>query len=332
MSPRPLFVLFVASAACAVGILACSSDDDDTSPAKDAGSDATTAKLDSGTSPLADAGPILDAAPSADAAVDAGRVFSTDPTTFFGASRCADSGTLFCDGFESSFDASAYSQAVSTGDTLAVDTSQFARGSSSLHVLLNGPGEAELVLKSIFPVVDDRYFGRVFVRFHQVPRAPATYAHWTFAAATGTGQAGETRLSSQFETSGKSLGNLFSVGTDTGSEDGGTGDWTNNDKDPGPDGSAPEVIPVDQWLCIEWMNDGTADRTDFWWDGVDHPSLQTYVNVPGRAKDAGYYLPTYTQAWIGLAVYGETGQPTDQQYEAWFDEMAYDTQRIGCSN
>lgn len=65
---------------------------------------------------------------------------------------------------------------------------------------------------------------------------------------------------------------------------------------------------------------------------VDHPSLQTYVDVPGRAKDPGYELPTYTQAWIGLQIYGETGQPTVQQYEAWFDDLAYDTARVGCSN
>jgi hypothetical protein len=159
-----------------------------------------------------------------------------------------------------------------------------------------------------------------------------TYAHWTFAAGSGTGAAGETRLSSQLESQADGgVGDLFSVGTDTTSVDGGTGDWTNNDKDPGPDsgaGGGPEVIPVDQWLCIEWMNDGGNDQTRFWWDGVEHPSLATSKTMHGGNQAIPYLLPDYDQAWIGLAEY----QTSTLTFEAWFDEIAYDTQRIGCSN
>ena len=88
-----------------------------------------------------------------------------------------------------------------------------------------------------------------------------------------------------------------------------------------------EAIPLDQWLCVEWMNDGGNDLTRFWWDGVEHPSLSTSKTVHGidgkipDDKDLPYILPTYGQTAADKIT-----------FEAWLDEIAYDTQRIGCSN
>jgi hypothetical protein len=335
--------------ATAALVVACSSSDDDGGGGK---TDAAAAKDSSVTSPpsdasVADASPSADSASPADAAVDAtpadaGRVYSTDRSTFFGDSRCSATGALFCDGFEeAALDAGDWSLSSYGGGTpVTLSTAQAARGTGSIHVMLTGSGSSHLTLKKIFPVPADLYFGRVFVRFHQLPRPPMTYSHWTFAAGSGTGAAGETRLSSQYH---PGEGNLFSVGTDTGDEDGGTGDWTNDDKDPGPDSGADggvEAIPVDQWICVEWMNDGGNDLTRFWWDGVEHPSLSTSKTVHGidgkipDDKDLPYILPMYNQAWIGFDEYSDAGQTGADKitFEAWLDEIAYDTQRIGCSN
>ncbi len=42
----------------------------------------------------------------------------------------------------------------------------------------------------------------------------------------------------------------------------------------------------------------------------------------------------YNQAWIGFDEYSDAGQTEADKitFEAWLDEIAYDTQRIGCSN
>src|SRR6188508_855769 len=58
--------------------------------------------------------------------------FSTDRAFFFGDSRCAIAGVLFCDGFEGA----AVDRGVWDGaDDIVVESAQHARGSSALHVV-----------------------------------------------------------------------------------------------------------------------------------------------------------------------------------------------------
>ena len=324
-------------------VVACGNSDDD-----DSGKTGADAGKDSSIGPSADAAadsaPLADSAPgdasASDAGGDGGRVYSTDPATFFGDSRCASAGVLFCDGFEESVldSGTGGDWAITSGGggtPITLDETQAARGTGSIHVLMVAAGSSRLTLQKIFPVTGDRYFGRVFAKFHQIPRPPMTYAHWTIAAGSGTGVAGETRVSSEFN----GVRDVFSVGTDNRTDGGyATGDWTNDDKDPGPDSGpdgGPEPIPVDQWVCLEWMNDGTAEQTRFWWDGVEHPSLATSETVHGGNQDIMYILPQYTQAWIGLDEYSDAGSKATKDaitFELWLDEIAYDTERIGCSN
>jgi hypothetical protein len=144
-----------------------------------------------------------------------------------------------------------------------------------------------------------------------------TYAHWTFAAATGTNVAGEIRLSGQLQ-NGK---NLFGVGTDNQTATG-TGDWTNSDKDPA---NAPAAVPTKQWLCIEWAHKGDTNETRFFWDAVEHPSLYTSSTKHG-GNAMPYLLPQFTALWVGWQEY----QTSTQKFEMWIDEIAIDDQRIGC--
>ena len=263
---------------------------------------------------------------AAGAGGDPGRDFSPDRTKFFGASRCASSGLDLCEDFESgTLDTKLWSI---RGKTPVIDGGQKARGGKALHIHVksdltmgNGYVASGISESKTFPATSNRYYGRMFVYFQSlpVPQGMFTFSHWTFAGGSGTGVTGEMRLSG-FLQNGK---NRFGVGTDSGNDPMGTGDWTTLDDD--PKGNA-KAVPTGDWQCIEWMNDGEHNETRFWWDAVEHPSMHTTSTVHGGNAGVPYVLPQFTKAWVGFEVYQGGGE----DYEAWIDEVAIDKERIGC--
>jgi hypothetical protein len=295
------------------------------SSAKDASVDVGPS-VDSGTqlpqagdSGLSD-GPTNDAVADASAIADSsdgGRDFSNNRALFFGDSRCTQAGVQLCEDFESGAIDSGTWQI--SGTTPVVDGVQHARGSKALHIKLNGNGLSYIKETKTFPEPSNTYFGRTFVYFNSLPGPPMTYAHWTFIAAAGTGVSGEIRVSGQLQ---NSL-NLFGVGTDNRVDPMGTGDWTNSDSDPA---GMPKPVPVQQWLCIEWMHKGDTNETRFWWDATEHPSLSTSSSKHGGTQSYPYVLPQFTNVWVGWQEY----QTSSETFELWIDEIAIDKTRIGC--
>lgn len=256
---------------------------------------------------------VRDARPPRDAG-DAGRPFGTHRSDFFGPSRCAAANVELCEDFESG--------AIDTGTwevtgNPSVDGAQAARGRKALHVLIDGNGAEYIREKKTFPEPNDTYWGRIFVYFAKLPDAPMTYAHWTFIAASGTGVDGEIRVSGQLQNGG----NSFGVGTDNRSQPTGTGDWTISDQDPGD-----KPVPLNEWLCVEWMHSGSIDETRLFVDGVEHPSLHTTPARSGSTTGQPYLLPEFTNVWVGWQEY----QSSTETFELWIDEVAIDASRIGC--
>jgi hypothetical protein len=247
-----------------------------------------------------------------------GRDLTPNKAAFFGASRCPQAGVKLCEDFESGIlDATTWTV---TGVKPVIDGVQHARGAKALHVTVNGNGPSYIRETKSFPAPQNTYWGRIFVWFDSLP-SPAsafTYAHWTFAAATGTVVPGEIRLSGQLQ-NGK---NLFGVGTDNRTATG-SGDWTTSDEDPM---NAPLAVPTKQWLCIEWLHKGDTNETRFFWDAVEHPSLYTTSTKNGATTGNPYLLPTFDALWVGWDEY----QATTEKFEMWIDEIAVDPQRIGC--
>lgn len=265
----------------------------------------------SGTSGGTDAG--KDASPDG----GGGRDYSANKAAFFGASRCAASGLILCDDFESgTLDKTTWSV---VGTAPVIDGVQHARGTKALHITMNGNGASYIKETKTFPAAKNTYWGRVFVWFDSLPIAPMPYAHWTFGAATGTGVQGEIRLSGQLQNGA----NHFGVGTDSGQSATGTGDWTNSDKDPG---NAPLAVPTKQWLCIEWLHKGDTNETKFYWDAVEHASLATTTTKHGGNAANPFVLPQFTALWVGWQEY----QASTEKFEMWLDEVAVDSTRIGC--
>ncbi len=271
--------------------------------------------VDAGPSSLGDASPRDSAAPTGDGA-PSGRDFSTDRTQFFGSSRCAQAGVQLCEDFETGvLNKTIWSV---EGTAPVVDGLEHARGNSALHITQPGNGLSYIKETKTFPEMNDTYWGRIFVFFKSLPDTPLTYAHWTFIAASGTGVSGEIRVSGQLQNGG----NFFGVGTDNRVDDAGTGDWTNSDRDPP---NAPVAVPLNQWLCIEWLHKGDTNETRFYWDGVEHPSLSTSATMHGGNANP-FLLPQFTNVWIGWQEY----QTTTESFELWIDEIAIDSARIGC--
>lgn len=245
--------------------------------------------------------------------------FSTNRDDFFGASQCRNSTFALCEDFESgSLDTATWK---ARGAAPVIETTRAARGKYSAHFHTDDNGLSYITQTKTFPAPSDRYFARVFVWFDALPTAP-DWAHWTLSGAQAGSDtdAAEIRIGGQWDTNDGV--ELFGVGTDRGA----TGDWTNLDAD--PDGK-PKAVPARTWVCLEWMFDGTADETQFWWDGVEHPSLATSSSNHGGSSDP-FILPQFDSMWVGWWLY----QPgtTPPSFDVWIDEVAVDYQRIGCNH
>ncbi len=249
------------------------------------------------------------------------RDLSTDRTTFFGATRCAQAHVQLCEDFESgTLDTATWTTL--GGPKPVIDGVKAARGSKALHFTIMGNGQSAIRESKTFPATNNTYFGRAFVYFASLPTPMTgfTYSHWTMIAATGSQVSGEIRVSGQMQ-NGMSY---WGVGTDNRVDVDGTGDWTNSDKDPN---GKPLAVPTGQWLCVEWMHKGDTNETRFWWDGIEHPSLYTKPSTPhGGNPTEPYILPQFKNVWLGWAEY----QPTTEPFELWLDEIAIDKDRIGC--
>lgn len=72
------------------------------------------------------------------------------------------------------------------------------------------------------------------------------------------------------------------------------------------------------WQCIEWFYDQPSQQGGLWIDGAPLPI------VPGANHAAE--IPVFTSLGVGMANYQSAGAG----FTVWFDELAYDAERIGC--
>lgn len=245
-----------------------------------------------------------------------GRDYGAEREEFFGDSRCEGAGLLLCDGFEGgTIDSALWVVDKSASNVVELTTEHAARGSQSVHIrAANGWGF--LKNTSVFPVPNNDYYGRMFLRVARY--STVAWAHWTIGEATGVGDGSKIRIGGQYDTSiGK---NRWGVGTDGGP----TGDWTTRTQDPN---GMPEEPPVNEWTCVEWLHKGSTNETRFYVDGVEHPSLYTTATQHGGAdKTKTYELPMMNTLVLGWQQY----QSDPVAFDVWIDEVALDSERIGC--
>lgn len=247
---------------------------------------------------------------------------STDPgsggsTGSGGASAagCTEGSLLLCDDFEgTSIDTTLWSVQTNNQNVVELSTEFAARGSQSVHIhTANGFGY--LKNTSAFPVPNNDYFGRMFVRMARY--STVDWAHWTLAEAAGTGDGSVIRVGGQYVTD--QTKNRYGVGSDGGP----TGDWTLHDTDPN---GSPLEPAVGEWVCLEWEHKGSANETRLYIGGELHPSLSTTTSDHGGTAGTNYVLPTMSSLWFGFYQY----QSDPEAFDLWIDGVAIDDERIGC--
>jgi hypothetical protein len=218
---------------------------------------------------------------------------------------CANHNYQLCIDFESGIDTATW-----TGGTAgAIVTTEFAHGTHSYRLYSDQAGVAKggRLLSTKVGTIKNQVWARFYIHFK--PGAPG--GHGNIVAAYDQG------------------GNWYEMGYQF---DGMMGVWH------GGGGELPlRSMPliVDQWYCIETYFDGAAAVMPKWWiDGTE----AAYYNPGGGPKvaattqfmrlEAGFT----PYAGLGLKMPDGKGDQTETRVltDLWIDDIAFDTQRIGC--
>lgn len=221
----------------------------------------------------------------------------------------------FCESFEDVAPGAAPNPAVWTrnANDVVVATGRAARGTQSLHV---GPltGGSHYIRESkSFEATGPVFYGRMFLwveRFPvESPQPPTTVYHWDFFEASGRPEGGGfvVRMGGHNRASGELFLRLNIE----------------------PHSALPETglfdrnfpMKAKRWYCVEWFLDGPNSEARFWYDGVERTDLHWKKTKPE------YVFPAFRSMNFGW--YEHQGAKTP--FEVYIDEIALDTQRIGCT-
>jgi hypothetical protein len=210
---------------------------------------------------------------------------------------CAGKNYQLCIDFESGLDT-----AVWTGNAKGIDTTDFAHGGHSFHAYPGGAFLKTTKMGTIKNVV----WGRFYV--HMKPGAPG----------------GHGEIVGVYDTSG----DWYEIGWQF---NGILGNWHGLGGEK-PLRSMPYI--VDKWYCIEFLFDGAAGVMPQWW--IDGSEAQYYMAVPAakgpRMETQFTHLEVGMTSFAGLGLnqqpYGNSNPPV--MTDLWIDDVAFDTQRIGC--
>jgi hypothetical protein len=243
-----------------------------------------------------------------------GRTYSADRTTFFGPSRC--DGFVFCESFETT-DPGSLASGLTLGGygtrTVGVVEDIAARGARSLRFEIPAQGAVAAWLTLPAPNgLGAAHFGRVFSRISSP--APEEFVHFDLFAGTGPygGHSNEVRWASTGTGVGTAAGNwsfIYNVqplGDGAGAEFGTEGDRSAHPR-------------VEDWMCLEWSFDETEQVARFFVDGLPIE----YLHIDDERAE----IPVFATLATGFAKYQTTGA-----FVVHLDEIAFDSERIGCNN
>lgn len=243
-----------------------------------------------------------------DASTDA-RVVAAGDGGLGGPSLCSLGKYIICEDFEATAEG-----AVPAGWTkhgaATVTSDQAARGRHSLKVAAAAAGERRIDADA--SKLGSGHWGRIFYRV-EVP-VPTVFVHSTMVALQGVGPTRgdeEVRVVDTVKDANGKHQFLYNVqpnGAEFGK--GSPYNWTFDGK----------------WHCAEWHIDAPTQSYHFYYDGAEVTSI-AIDNGPGKYD--GTDIPTsFSQVRVGWNNY----QSAPPGFVAWIDEVALDTNRIGCGN
>jgi hypothetical protein len=200
---------------------------------------------------------------------------------------------------------------------VTIDGTQHRSGTKAVKLTTSG-GEnpdfyqlAYISLENIFPIANNAFYGRMMF---YVTKAANDGVHWTMIE--GEGAASSQGISNaQVRYGGQKEQRLMANYDSTGKK---SDCWQH---------SATQM-PEAKWACMEWYFDGATNTQKFWLDGKAIDDL-TVVGEGEDCIDQGtggkWLYPTFARVNLGWGSYVK-----DDPREAWIDDVAISTAKIGC--
>ncbi len=220
-----------------------------------------------------------------------------------GPSRCGSAGVLLCEDFESGSVASPWGLRVDTGAAAVFDGTRTCRGAMSLHLTTPALSSSQQIASYLFEEAQapsSTFYLRAFVYApSQAWPDPSNTMLQAFQTVTPFEDA------SYIVEPGGVTRNVTTCGTFARSS------------------PSPAAFPADRWVCLEWEIVSATTATGAmhtWIDGALESSAEL-TNVITQSS------PPLDAVAIGLDYQPTT---TSSQVDLWIDEIAIDTNRIGC--
>ena len=228
-------------------------------------------------------------------------------------SQCESAGLAICEGFEDADDGAFPAGWGARGDewgegVIGVASDDARRGLKALKVDGGNNGQHFMDYKGPLGELASHHYGRVFLKVAVPAPWPADgVLHADFIEGLGPGPKGGTHNVrwGVVEFTSMMMSWIYNVQPSNG--------------DPEFAESTPaEYTWTGEWQCIEWFYDEPSQSGSLWIDDVLLP------NTPGQSHAAE--IPVFSSLGVGLANYQAAGAG----FTVWFDELAYDPERIGC--
>ncbi|MBC8133923.1 MAG: hypothetical protein H7X95_13140, partial [Deltaproteobacteria bacterium] len=243
-----------------------------------------------------------------------------------GNSLCAGAGFIVCEGFETTAAGTNVAPAgwsrTGSVDVIA-DAANVYRGSRSLRINAapNGPRRITKTGPEI-TALGGRHWGRIFFKVQTpAPRPTGGVIHSSIvsgmamspvAGVPGTGE-NEIRVVDTVENTAGRYQFLYNV-----QRQGVTNEFGNN---------PPYNYTYDgQWHCVEWSVDFATQNYHLYYDGTEATQVAV-TNGAGNFNNSE--LP---MVWKSISAGWYNYQSAGVGFVAWIDEIALDTNRIGCGN
>jgi len=233
-----------------------------------------------------------------------------------GSGDCA--GALICDDFESytGMPAGPWKVTKTSFGTVSIDGTQHRSGTKAVKFTTSGGSGSDfyqlayISAEKIFPVANNAFYGRMMF---YVTKAANDGVHWTNIEGEGPAAQGITNALVRYggQQQQRLMANYDTVGKASDC-------WQHS----------ATKIPEAKWMCMEWYFDGATNTQKFWLDGQSIADLTVTDYGEGCLKqDTGekWIYPSFTRLNLGWGSYVK-----DDPREAWIDDVAIDTKKIGC--
>lgn len=238
---------------------------------------------------------------------------ATSTSTGMSGTSCAASNFTLCVDFEDAADGEFPMGWGARGDewgqgTIGVASDDARLGTKSLKVDGGNNGQHFMDYKGDLGALASHHYGRVFMKVAvPAPWPSGGVLHADFIEGLGPGPGGSTHNVrwGVVENTQMMFQWIYNVQPSNGDPEFGEGTdyvytWSGD------------------WQCIEWTYDEPSQSGTLWIDGAEIPI------EPGAGHAAE--IPVFESLGVGMANYQDAGEG----FTVWFDELAYDDERIGC--